>query len=147
MFYRNSCSSCKQCRPSSVLCFVVSDLGLHCLPITLLEVSQLKWELKWTICKTRQNIRTSHSILWILQLTLATLQIKTYMYLCKQCRTRRDVCNKQSDNWPSWSSGIGRMTQEITSCLFVLRFYSPVNNNRAMLSVVSLPNHTFTGKA
>ena len=30
---------------------------------------------------------------------------------------------------------------------FVLRFYGPVNPNGVMSSVVSLPNHTFTGQA
>ena len=32
-------------------------------------------------------------------------------------------------------------------CLFVLRFYNPVNSNGVMSSMVSLPNHTFTGQA
>ena len=31
-------------------------------------------------------------------------------------------------------------------CLFVLRFYGPVNNG-VMTSAVSLPNHTFTGQS
>ena len=31
-------------------------------------------------------------------------------------------------------------------CLFVLRFYGPVNP-MSMSSAVSLPNHTFTGQA
>ena len=31
--------------------------------------------------------------------------------------------------------------------LFVLRFYGPVNPIGVMLSMVSLPNHTFTGQA
>ena len=34
----------------------VSDLGLHCLPITLLGVSRLQWVM----------VRSSHSILWLL---------------------------------------------------------------------------------
>ena len=29
---------------------VVSDLGLHCLPITLLEVSRLQWVSEYPIC-------------------------------------------------------------------------------------------------
>ena len=32
-------------------------------------------------------------------------------------------------------------------CLFVLRFYGPVNPMGVMSSVVNLPNHTFTGQA
>ena len=32
-------------------------------------------------------------------------------------------------------------------CLFVLRFYGPVNPMGVMSSAVSLPNHTFTGQA
>ena len=36
---------------------------------------------------------------------------------------------------------------KLAVCLFVLRFYSPVNLNGVMSSMVSLPNHTFTGQA
>ena len=29
--------------PDQILHYAVSDLGLHCLPVTLVEVSQLQW--------------------------------------------------------------------------------------------------------
>ena len=29
--------------PEQMSCFVASDLGLHCLPITILGVSRLQW--------------------------------------------------------------------------------------------------------
>ena len=35
--------------PDQTLCSAASDLGLHCLPITLLRVSRLQWVN--TICK------------------------------------------------------------------------------------------------
>ena len=35
MFYRNSCTECKQCRPWSDAAFAASDLSLHCLSMSL----------------------------------------------------------------------------------------------------------------
>ena len=37
MFCRNSCIECKWCRPSLKLHYAVSDLDLHCLPVSLLR--------------------------------------------------------------------------------------------------------------
>ena len=43
MFYRNSCINADSVDPDQMLHSLMSDLGLHCLPITLLGVSGLKW--------------------------------------------------------------------------------------------------------
>ena len=40
--------------PDQTLRCVASDLGLHCLPITLLRVSRLQW-VKKQLCK-KQNL-------------------------------------------------------------------------------------------
>ena len=37
--------------PDQMLHSAASDLGLHCLPSTLLRVSQLQWAKKERICK------------------------------------------------------------------------------------------------
>ena len=41
----------------------------------------------------------------------------------------------------------GQRVVKVKVCLFVLRFYGPVNPMGVMSSPVSLPNHTFTGQA
>ena len=50
MFYRNSCNS-NSADPDQMPHSAASDLGLHCLPITLLGVSRLKWVTLKQGCK------------------------------------------------------------------------------------------------
>ena len=53
---KNGYIICKQWRP----CSAVSDLGMHCLPVTLLRVSRLQWD-KLNFEKTVSKQRTTHS--------------------------------------------------------------------------------------
>ena len=49
--------------PDQMLHSVVSDLGLHCLPITLLLVSRLKWvniSGKMVLQKQKKKKKNSH---------------------------------------------------------------------------------------
>ena len=45
MFYRNSVFHANSADPDQMLHSEVSDLGLHCLLITHLGVSEIKWDV------------------------------------------------------------------------------------------------------
>ena len=68
--------------PDQTLCYAASDLGLHCLPVTLLGVSRLQWveqtvsklKLQWLKLKKKWNInvlplkgpiKTDQATFWI----------------------------------------------------------------------------------
>ena len=67
--------------PEQMLQFVVSDLGLHCLPVTILGVSRLQW-VKYhyfhVYCKFLENSPENHVYKNNLFLFYACLKNETY---------------------------------------------------------------------
>ena len=99
---------------------VASDLGLHCLPMSLLWDARLKWVNEQLLCQKKACL---------LYITQKHTKVKVHNWL----RTKANIQ--------------GPLVQSVV-CFFVcVEVLRPSQPNGVMSSAVSLPNHTFTGQA